>query len=379
MIVALFSGLADIGGVQMAARQTAAALTRIGKERDWPCVLLSLNDELGDHHLCVADTQFSFRGFHRRKAEFMIQALRLARDKPHLIFAGHPNLAPTALAMKAIARNSRTIVGAHGIEIWQPLSLMRTSALRRADLVMVPSAYTLEKASQAQGVPANKIRKIPWPLDSEFLALSESASALSAPARFPCGTVVLSVGRWSSAERYKGADILIRAVAQLSSNFPELQLVLAGPGDDIGRLKKEAQDSGIAQRVHFFPSVSRRGLAAFYSRSEFFALPSTGEGFGLVCLEAMAFGKAVIAANAGGIPDVVRHESEGLLVIPSADAVSAGLRRLLCDPILRRELGTRGQERVRTEFSFSRFQENLSSAIDLLFAQKQQLSKTATT
>lgn len=379
MILALFSGLLDIGGVQMAARQTAAALTKIGEKRDWPCVFLSLNDEPGDHYLCAADTQFSFRGFHRRKAEFMIQALRLARDKPRLIFAGHPNLAPTALAMKAIARNSRTIVGAHGIEIWQPLSLVRRSALRRADLVMVPSAYTLEKASLAQGVPANRILKIPWPLDSGFLALSESAPALSAPPGFPRGMVVLSVGRWSSAERYKGADILIRAVAQLSSSFAELQLVLAGPGDDIGRLKKEAQDSGIAQRVHFFPSVSRRELAAFYSRSELFALPSTGEGFGLVLLEAMAFGKAVIAANAGGIPDVVRHEREGLLVVPSVEALSAGLRRLLSDPVLRTELGMRGQERVQTEFSFSRFQENLSSAIDLLPAQKQQLGKTATT
>lgn len=379
MILALFSGLLDIGGVQMAARQTAAALTKIGEKRDWPCVFLSLNDEPGDHYLCAADTQFSFRGFHRRKAEFMIQALRLARDKPRLIFAGHPNLAPTALAMKAIARNSRTIVGAHGIEIWQPLSLVRRSALRRADLVMVPSAYTLEKASLAQGVPANRILKIPWPLDSGFLALSESAPALSAPPGFPRGMVVLSVGRWSSAERYKGADILIRAVAQLSSSFAELQLVLAGPGDDIGRLKKEAQDSGIAQRVHFFPSVSRRELAAFYFRSELFALPSTGEGFGLVLLEAMAFGKAVIAANAGGIPDVVRHEREGLLVVPSVEALSAGLRRLLSDPVLRTELGMRGQERVQTEFSFSRFQENLSSAIDLLPAQKQQLGKTATT
>lgn len=379
MILALFSGLLDIGGVQMAARQTAAALTKIGEKRDWPCVFLSLNDEPGDHYLCAADTQFSFRGFHRRKAEFMIQALRLARDKPRLIFAGHPNLAPTALAMKAIARNSRTIVGAHGIEIWQPLSLVRRSALRRADLVMVPSAYTLEKASLAQGVPANRILKIPWPLDSGFLALSESGPALSAPPGFPCGMVVLSVGRWSSAERYKGADILIRAVAQLSSSFAELQLVLAGPGDDIGRLKKEAQDSGIAQRVHFFPSVSRRELAAFYFRSELFALPSTGEGFGLVLLEAMAFGKAVIAANAGGIPDVVRHEREGLLVVPSVEALSAGLRRLLSDPVLRTELGMRGQERVQTEFSFSRFQENLSSAIDLLPAQKQQLGKTATT
>lgn len=378
MIVALFSGLGDVGGVQMAGRQTAAALTRIGAERDWPCVFLSLNDERGEHSLCTADTRFCFRGFHRRKVQFVIESMNVARRKPKLIFAAHPNLAPTALAMKAIAGNAPTVVGAHGIEVWQPLSLIRRTAFRRADLITVPSTYTLEKALQAQGVPASKMRKIPWPLDSEFLALSKSASTLSTPSGLPQGKIVLSVGRWSSVERYKGADILIRSVAQLSGAFPELQLVLVGIGDDIGRLRKEAQDSGVAQRIHFFSSTSRKELAAFYSAADIFALPSTGEGFGLVYLEAMAFGKAILAANAGGIPDVVQHEREGLLVEPSVETVSDSLRWLLSDPALCRELGMRGRERVRTEFSFSHFQEQFAGAIDLLLAQKSHRPKPAT-
>ena len=376
MIIGLFTELANVGGVQLAGRQTAAVLAKMGEKRGWPYVFLSLNDKTGEQQLRTADTRFSFRGFGRRKAQFVLQAMRLAMRKPQLIFAAHPNLAATALLVKMIARNVPTIVGAHGIEIWQPLPFIRRTAFRRADFIMVPSAYTLEKAVQAQRILPSKMHKIPWPLDTEFLALCESPADLPLPMSFPHGTVVLSVGRWSALDRYKGADILIRAVAQISNNFPELQLVLAGPGDDINRLRKEAQDSGVAERVHFFPSISRRELAALYSSAGIFALPSTGEGFGLVFLEAMAFGKAIVGANVGGIPDVVHHEREGLLVAPTVEAVSSALRRLLSDPVLCNEMGVRGQERVRTEFSFARFQEQLGSVIDLLLGKNQEPNKS---
>lgn len=376
MIIGLFTELANVGGVQLAGRQTAAALVKIGMERGWPCFFLALNDKPGEHELSAADTPFFFRGFGRRKAQFVIHALHLAMRKPQLIFAAHPNLASSALLVKTIARKVPTVVGAHGIEVWQPLPFIRRTAFRRADLIIVPSTYTLEKTVQAQGVPPSKMHKIPWPLDAEFLALSQSPANLPLPPSFPQGTVVLSVGRWSSAERYKGADILIRAMAQLSSDFPELQLVLAGPGDDIGRLRNEVQDSGVAGRVHFFPSISRKELAGLYSRADIFALPSTGEGFGLVFLEAMAFGKAIVGANAGGVPDVLQHEREGLLVAPTVEAVSSALRRLLSDPLYRKKLGMQGRERVRTEFSFAQFQTQLSGAIDLLTAKNQRRNKS---
>lgn len=378
MIIGLFTELGNVGGVQLAGRQTAAALVRIGRERGWPCFFLSLNDNPDEHDLCTANTMFTFRGFGRRKLRFVIQAMRLAKRKPQVILAAHPNLAPTAIAMKAIARNARTIVGAHGIEVWRPLPSIRRTSFRCADLILAPSAYTLEKSAQGQRIPSSRVRKIPWPLDTEFLALSEFPANLPAAMNIPRGDVVLSVGRWSSAERYKGADLLIRAVAQLSENLPELQLILAGSGDDIARLRKEAQHFRVSARVHFFPAISRKELAALYSRADVFALPSTGEGFGLVFLEAMAFGKAIIGANAGGIPDLVQHEREGLLVSPTVEAVSSALRRLLSDPVLRKEMGMRSRERVRTEFSFARFQAQLSNAIDLVLAHKQQYSEAAT-
>lgn len=367
MIIGLFTGLGSIGGVQIAGRQTAAVLANAGRERGWPCVFFSLNDDPGEQQASAAGTQFVFRGFGRNKVQFTLQVISLARRRPQLIFAAHPNLAPVALLLRTVAGGVPLIVCAHGIEVWRPLPAMRRHALSRADLVIVPSSYTMRRTAEVQGVSASKIAKVPWALDTDLLRLSELPEPL--PRDFPGGQVVLSVGRWTVEERYKGADLLIRAVSQLSHHFPTLQLVMVGSGDDVPRLKQEARNYGVSGRIHFFTAVSRSELAGFYLNADIFALPSTGEGFGLVFLEAMAFGKPVIAANAGGVPDVVEHGRDGLLIEPTAEAVSAALGRLLSNPALRKEFGAHGQKRVQSEFSFSSFEKRLSDTIDHLFTQ----------
>ncbi|MFZ0333514.1 MAG: glycosyltransferase family 4 protein [Candidatus Acidiferrales bacterium] len=364
MILGLFPGLASVGGVQLAGRQTAAASSAIAAERGWACVFLSLNDARGEHEATVAELPFRFMGFGRQKQRFLFNALSLAREKPKLVFAAHPNLAPIAGAMKAMCRDTRTIVGAHGVEIWQPLPAIRRRMLRRADLVTAPSSDTARRLARIQGVPEEKIRKLPWPLDPEFAAFAECADKLPRPEGFPRGQVVLSVGRWAADERYKGADLLIQAIAELAHDFSELHLVLAGSGDDLPRLKQQARNSGASGRVHFVTDLSRKELAACYAGADIFALPSTGEGFGLVFLEAMAFGKPVIGVNVGGIPDVVESGREGLLIEPTTAAISVALRRLLSDPRLREELGARGRQRANGEFTFQNFQRRLLAILN---------------
>lgn len=364
MIIGLFPGLASVGGVQLAGRQTAAALSAIARDRGWPCVFLSLNDPRGEGEASVREMRFRFTGFARQKSRFLFKALLLARGNPKLIFAAHPNLAPIAGIMKAVSKDARAVLGAHGIEIWEPLSVIRRRMLRRADIVTAPSSDTARRLVRIQGVPEGKIRKLPWPLDPEFAEFAKHAEKLSRPAGFPRGQVVLSVGRWSAIERYKGADLLIQAVAELADDFPELHLVLAGSGDDLIRLKQQARNSDAEERVHFLTELSRAELAACYASADIFALPSTGEGFGLVFLEAMAFGKPVIGANVGGIPDVVENGREGLLIEPATEAISSALMRLLSDHRLREELGARGKQRVNNEFTFEGFQRRLWAVLN---------------
>lgn len=364
MIIGLFPGLASVGGVQLAGRQTAAALSAIAVGRGWPCVFLSLNDAPGEHEASVEGMRFRFKGFGRAKPTFLLKALLLACEKPKLIFAAHPNLAPISGAMKAICGDTQTIVGAHGVEIWQPLPPIRKRMLRRADIVTAPSSDTARRLAKIQGVPEKMIRTLPWPLDPELARFAEGSDELRRPEGFPRGQVVLSVGRWAASERYKGADLLIQATGELARDFAELHLVLVGSGDDLPRLRELSRDSEAGGRIHFFTDLSRKEVAACYAAADVFALPSTGEGFGLVFLEAMVFGKPVVGTNVGGIPDVVENGRGGLLIEPTTAAISAVLRRLLSDPRLREELGAHGRERVHSEFTFGNFQRRLLAILN---------------
>jgi len=167
---------------------------------------------------------------------------------------------------------------------------------------------------------------------------------------------VLTVGRWCADERYKGMDTLITALPRLLTRWPDLHLAMVGGGDDRDWLEDLADENGVRMHVHFLSGLSYTELAACYAHSEIFALPSSGEGFGLVYLEAMASGKPVIGGAHGGAPEVIEDGKTGYLV-QHGDAVqlATAIETLLTDPALREEMGRRGKQRVENEFRFSVF------------------------
>jgi glycosyltransferase involved in cell wall biosynthesis len=129
----------------------------------------------------------------------------------------------------------------------------------------------------------------------------------------------LTVGRWDSTERYKGADTLLAALPQVLKTAPDASLVLVGDGDDRPRLEHLARDLGVSEHARFLHGLTPEQLFTCYKNCEVFALPSHGEGFGFVFLEAMACAKPVIGGAHGGIPDIVEDGVRGLLV-PHGDA-----------------------------------------------------------
>ncbi len=365
-IIGLFPELLGVGGIQEAGRLTAAALDRIAKSHDnWVTSFQSINDGLGAHEFEIAGQQVSLRGFSRSKVRFVGSALGQSRKGARVVLAAHPYLALPAAWMKSLSPQLKTIVMSHGVEVWNPLPGLRRRSLLSADLVLAPSSDTAQKLAQVQGVPPANIRKLAWPLNPDFLKMADNPVALSLPKNFPEGRVILTVGRWAASERYKGVDDLIRAVAQLQTKFPRLCLAAVGDGDDLPRLEKIARDLGVSESIRFLTNLSREEIAACYARSEIFALPSTGEGFGLVFLEAMAFGKPLIGVARGGITDIIEDRVNGLLV-PAGDLKSLvdALAELLENESLRMELGRRGAEHVRQRYSFDFFVNNLERIIE---------------
>jgi len=367
-IIGLFPDLLGVGGVQEAGRLTAAALSEIVRESTGQATFLTLNDTPGVHVVDVSGCNVSLRGYGRAKARFVLSGISrvrsLQKDRAGIIIAGHPHLALPAVLMRRFHPKLKLIVMAHGIEVWSPLSPSRRRGLLGADVVLAPSHFTARKLNEVQGVLQDKIRVLPWPISTDFLRFAAEPAALPLPPEFPSGKMILTVGRWAASEKYKGADELIRAIAQLRPNNPDLQLVAVGGGDDLPRLVELAASLGLSDCVHFFPGLSREQIAGCYSRADIFALPSTGEGFGLVFLEAMAFAKPVVGAAFGGTMDVVKDGVNGLLVPPrDMQRLSDALSTLLHDEPLRARLGQAGAEIVGAKYCFQSFRENLRQIV----------------
>lgn len=366
-IIGLFPELLGVGGIQEAGRQIIAALDGIARRRRWKTLFLSLNDAPGEHVVSSGTLDSRFRAFGRAKLRFFLAATRAALDNGAIVLAAHPNLALPAAFMKGLSPQQISVVICHGVEVWQQLPRVRRAALRRADVLIAPSRYTVQKIHEIQGIPFDKIRRLPWPLSPAFLSLAADPAELKPPAEFPNGKVILTVGRWAASERYKGVDDLIRAFAQLRPAIPDLHLVVVGEGDDLMRLQKLAAETNTSDAVHFLQGLSREKLAACYGRADVFALPSTGEGFGMVFLEAMAFGKPIVAAAAGGSTDLVEDEINGLLVpAHNPEQLANALGRLIGDDAFRSTLGRRGFERVHAQYSFGRFESGLDEILESL-------------
>jgi len=363
-IIGLFPELLGVGGVQEAGRLTAAALHEIASEHDCSCAFLALNDPPGAQVLGCDTGDVVFRAFGRAKAGFVLEGLRQARHHARIILAAHPNLALPAALMQGIASDVHTIVMAHGVEVWNPLPALLKRALQRATVVLAPSRYTAAKLIEVQGVSKENVRLLPWPVNPDFLRMAAEPAALRLPTSFPKGPVVLTVGRWAASERYKGADDLIRAVALLRNSIPDVCVVAVGTGDDLPRLRQLTADLDLADHVYFLEGLSRQELAACYARAQVFALPSTGEGFGLVFLEAMAFGKPVVGAAAGGATDLIEGGSNGFLVPPlDVAALARALEKLLRDSCLCEAMGQRGAGIVRKRYQFDSFRRALEEIL----------------
>jgi phosphatidyl-myo-inositol dimannoside synthase len=350
--------------VQRVGRHLAAVLTEFASSRGWDCRLLSLNDSRELHRAAVGGREFVFTGCERAKGRFAVTAMRAARRDAKLVLAGHPNLGPVLQAMRLIAPKMKSIICTHGVEVWEPLGRLRQAALRRANLVLAPSRDTAEQVATQQEVAREQIRVLPWALDPQFEALLAPNGTASQPKDFPSGRVILATGRWVEAERYKGMDTLITALPRLLTTWPDLQLVLAGSGDDRAWLQDFAEKNGVERHVHFLSGLSNEELAACYRACEIFALPSRGEGFGLVYLEAMACGKPVIGGTHGGAPELIQDGVTGYLV-PHGDPMqlATAIQTLLADPQHAREMGARGRQTVDHEYKFQNFSKALKKIL----------------
>ncbi len=162
---------------------------------------------------------------------------------------------------------------------------------------------------------------------------------------------VLFVG---NAEDYnKGIVYLLRAIALLPPGSPARLHIVGGPQGDSPVVRAEVARLGIAGRVEYVGRVSGADLAAWYRRAQVLVSPSLYEGFGLPVVEAMASGTAVIATDAGALPELVVDGETGIVVPAAQPALLAdAIRRLLSAPAQCRAMGEAGRARALARFTW---------------------------
>ncbi|MBI5692664.1 MAG: glycosyltransferase family 4 protein [Verrucomicrobia bacterium] len=241
----------------------------------------------------------------RRKGRLIREALRLSRGCDRLV-CGHLFLLPVAWILRRLRPGLRYHVIAHGIEVWRPLRWRERLALRDATSALCVSAYTRGELLRRCPLPEDRALVLPNALDPSFPLHPGRPLAT-------CEPIILTVTRLSSADRYKGVDHLIAALPQVREALPQARLRIIGRGDDLARLEGLARQAGVASAVDFAGYVEDDRLREELASCRLFALPSNGEGFGLVYLEAMAHGRPCLAARAGGAPEVLT-DATGMLV-----------------------------------------------------------------
>lgn len=313
------------GGIAAFSRELVIALESPGRE-----LLLCGRDDLsGDW-----DGR-PVRGAQRspvalRKVMFALQLLRLVfQRKPALIITTHLNFAPVALLAKYLL-GVRYVVVVHGIDAHAGLSSLRKLALRRADSVWAVSRWTRMRSLQL-GIPEDRVRVLSNTVDECRFDLGHDLARLRQRHGIGEGEkVLLTVARLDPAEQYKGCDTVLRALSALQSNVGPVRYLVVGTGADSARVEKLASELGVRRSVTFCGFVPDEELPDYYRLADVFVMPSRGEGFGIVFLEAMACGTPVLGGNEDGTPDALADGALGVLVDPTDPGIIATeLQRLL--------------------------------------------------
>jgi len=178
--------------------------------------------------------------------------------------------------------------------------------------------------------------------------------------------------------RDKGVFDLVRAFTLLAGRFPRLRLVLGGVGD-IESIQRIAAQSGLQERVLCPGWLDPQHKSAAFAAATLFILPSYAEGMPMALLEAMSWGLPVVVTPVGGIPQLVTHEVNGLVVAPGdIEGLSAASARLLENRSLRERLGAAARTTVETGFSLDEALARLSGIYNRFGIQARAPARTLT-
>lgn len=307
-------------------------------------------------------SKVDFRAHAARGTRHYARALcQSMTDRYDGVVCGHVNLLPLA-AIAAAWRSVPLLLVAHGIEVWRKPGFVRRLLARQLDAVVAVSEFTRGRLMHWAGQSVRQDFIVPNCIDASSFGIGDARDDLVDRYGLRGRTVMLTVGRLSAAERYKGIDRVIGVLPQLAREQRDIAYLVVGDGGDRARLEMLAKSLNVRDRVVFAGYVSEQEKADHYRLADVFVMPGWGEGFGIVYLEALACGIPVVASSADASREVVLDGVMGEIVDPDQPAaLVAGIMNALARPrpVVPPELEF---------FSVERFRERWCTVIDVVFA-----------
>jgi glycosyltransferase involved in cell wall biosynthesis len=208
-------------------------------------------------------------------------------------------------------------------------------------------SHKIKEVMVNDGIAAERISVVHSGIDLQRFAGNSGDHLLSEFKLNPDATVVINVAHLAG---HKGQQFLVHAIPHVLKKIPGSRFFIIGEGELMAELKALSASLGIKQALTF--TGFRKDVGAFYNIADLFVMSSVQEGLGTAVLDALALGKPVVAANAGGIPEIIKDGESGRLVgAADPQALAEGIIEMLTNVDQARAMARRGQDNVKAKFS----------------------------
>jgi phosphatidylinositol alpha-1,6-mannosyltransferase len=256
-------------------------------------------------------------------------------------------------------RRGRYLLLIHSVEMWKTTRRDYARTAHRASMLIANSGYTKRKTREHY--PDLPPIQVCWPGKDMSVHTNNHEDAVVSGLG---PHAMLIVGRLDAAQRHKGHDHLLESLPRVLQLVPDAQLVIAGAGNDRRRLETKARDLGVAKSVIFTGWADESTLSALYRQCALFVMPSEGDGFGIVFLEAMMHRLPCVGLQGSAAEEIFEDGVSGMLVDrDDYRDLADSLTGLLLDAAKRENIGLAGNERYQNAFTGRHYSERLESVL----------------
>lgn len=357
------------GGIQAYSAFLLEALQSLYPETNYD-VFLKHDTRSSQNFFSTRNTRFYFAGtcpLSLRTPVFAAQIVGYGLvARPKLAIATHLNFTIAAYWLKRLVGTPYWAI-AHGIEAWDINRPALQTALQHADRIISVSSYTRDRLLKEQNLDPAKVVLLPNTFDANRFQIAPKPPYLMHRYGLTVdNSIILTVARLDKSELYKGYDKIIQALPEIRRQVPNVRYILVGKGNDRPRVEQLITQLQLQDCVTLAGFVPDKELADHYNLCDVFAMPSKGEGFGIVYLEALACGKPTLGGNQDGAIDALCNGELGALVNPDnfeeiAQKLIQILQHNFSHPIMYQPEALR--KKVIDSFGFERFKQTLLELI----------------